>query len=193
MIFLRHTRQKKEKNRNTTSLVFSYVCMTFSFRSDLVTWLGDGGRRCGGLLPRAKPYHSRFQCGKLQVKKNKQTTKTTTTTNSHIIRIESPSFCYHTKRTHSFIRRRIYFSYKNYQQNNCSHLSTCPHLRPLNVQNGRWSKEKVEAVLSLVLCQAPCIDLFKSPAERHLSHTVGTTCRPRLCSGCRQDKIERFI
>lgn len=35
---------------------------------DLVTWLRDGGRRRGRLLPRAKSNHSRFQCGKLQVK-----------------------------------------------------------------------------------------------------------------------------
>lgn len=46
---------------------------------DLVTWLGDGGRRRGGLLPRAKPNHCRFQCGKLQVKNwgQSQSIKTT--------------------------------------------------------------------------------------------------------------------
>ena len=35
---------------------------------DLVTWLRDGGRRRGRLLPRAQSNHSRFQCGKFQVK-----------------------------------------------------------------------------------------------------------------------------
>ena len=38
---------------------------------DLVTWLGDGGRRRGGVLPRAKPNHSSFECGKFQVKLGK--------------------------------------------------------------------------------------------------------------------------
>jgi hypothetical protein len=35
---------------------------------DLVTRLRDGGRRRGRLLPRAQSNHSRFQCGKFQVK-----------------------------------------------------------------------------------------------------------------------------
>lgn len=49
------------------TLPHSMFAWSFFICPDLVTWLGDGGRRRGGLLPRAKSNHSRFQCGKLQV------------------------------------------------------------------------------------------------------------------------------
>ena len=97
----RKKERKEDKNSPVSFLAtlvsyfHMFACNSCSLISDLVAWLGDGGRRCGGLLPRPKSYHSRFECGKFQVtqpiqqnkhsiqNKKKQTNKQTNKTNSN--------------------------------------------------------------------------------------------------------------
>ena len=77
------------------SFVFDWPVIIFVFCtpicSDLVARLGDGGRRRGRLLPRAKPYHSRFQCGKLQVTFYKKNSSFSSTSS---IRFLPPILCH---------------------------------------------------------------------------------------------------